>query len=176
MKTALIALVFVSITLTASAVEYVTLTTSTKTKNVSAGDLVEVVGTNMNNNGLGVSLNLGFADGASVNLVLRGKENGLAFADMKGNSFTGLTTIALSASGSANVCVTLKITLAEEISVVAPGTVLVVPETASGDLTVEVQSSTDLVNWAPFLTQEITAGIDPQFYRMRVVKTVAPGP
>ena len=176
MRTALTLLALASFTLTASAIEYVTLTTKTPTKNVSAGDLVELVGTNMNNNGLGVALNLTFADSATVAVVLRGKENGIAFADMKGNSFTGLTEVTLAAAGSANVCVTLKITPAEDIAVAAPGTVLVIPDTASGDLTVEIQSSNDLVNWAPFLTQEITAGTDPGFYRMRVTKAVAPGP
>ena len=49
MKTASILLALASLTMTASAVDYVTLTTATASKNVSAGDLVEMVGTNKNN-------------------------------------------------------------------------------------------------------------------------------
>ena len=42
--------------MTASAVDYVTLTTATASKNVTAGDLVEVVGTNKNNYGTADSI------------------------------------------------------------------------------------------------------------------------
>lgn len=174
MKTALIVTSLVSFALSASGAEYVTLTPSTPTKNLAAGDLVELVGTNMNNNGLAVSLNLAFADGAAVSLVLRGKENGLAFADMKGNSFTGLSSVTLSVAAGTNVCATLKITPAEEISVAAPGTVVVVPESTTGDLSLVVDSSDDLVNWSQIHAQGINAETDAKFYRLRIIKTISP--
>lgn len=174
MKTALVLTALASLTLTASAVEYVTLTPTSTSKNVAAGDLIELVGTNMNNNGLAVSLALNFADGASVALVLRGKENGLAFADMKGNFFTGLTNVTLNAPGGSNVCATLKITPAEEISVAAPGTVVVVPESITGDLSLVVDSSDDLVNWSQIHSQAINTETDSKFFRLRIIKTVSP--
>lgn len=56
MKIASILLALASLTMTASAVDYVTLTAATASKNVSAGDLVEVVGTNKNNYGTADSI------------------------------------------------------------------------------------------------------------------------
>lgn len=158
----------------AHAVEYVTLTKNTKTKALTATDLVEVVGTSMNNNGFAFNLDMTFADGAVVPLVLRGKEGGLAFDDMKGNSFTGLTSITLQAGNNDVVAVTLKITPAEEIGAAAPGTVLVVPDTATGNYSVVVEESDDLVNWQNFATQVITAGSSSKFYRTRIIQTVSP--
>ena len=178
MKTIAPLLALLTLALPAAAVDYVTLTTanaSSKVKTVLATDLVEVVGTNLNNDGNAFGLQLNFANSSSVVMALRGKE-GTQFSDMKGNSFVGLNNVTLLANNGANVAVTLKITPADEIGVVAPATVLVVPEAASGDVTVEVQSSTDLVTWMPFLAKEITAGVDPSFYRLRVVKTIAPTP
>lgn len=165
-------------TLSGSAVEFVTLTAAnaaSKTRAVNADDLVEVAGTNLNNDGNTHGLTFNFANSSVVTMALRGKE-GSQFSDMKGNSFTGLNSVALAVANGANVAVTLKITPKDEIGAGTPGTVLVIPDTATGDLTLEVQSSTDMVNWLPFLTHQIAAGTDPQFYRMRVIRTVAPAP
>jgi hypothetical protein len=178
MKATATLLVPLLLTLAASAVEYATLTAAnagTKLKAVNATDLVEVAGTNLNNDGNTYQLKLTFANSSVVTMTLRGKE-GSQYADMKGNSFTGLTSVQLEAANNANVAVTLRITPADEIGAGAPGTVLVIPDTATGDLTLEVQSSNDMVNWNPFLTHQITGGADPQFYRMRVIRTVAPAP
>ncbi|MFP6865529.1 MAG: hypothetical protein VCA35_06265 [Roseibacillus sp.] len=56
MKTVSILLALASLTMTASAVDYGTLTTATASKNVTAGDLVEVMGTNKNNYGTADSI------------------------------------------------------------------------------------------------------------------------
>jgi hypothetical protein len=174
MKTALSILILACSTAAVVGAEYVTLTPATPSKVVRAADLIEVIGTNMNNNGLSVNLNLTFADGATIALVLRGKENGLAFADMRGNSFTGLTNVTLAASSGTNACATLKITPAEELPVAAPGTVVVVPEGTTGDLSLVVDSSDDLVTWSQIHAQGITAAADSKFYRLRIIKTVSP--
>ena len=114
---------------------------------------------------------------ALIDLVLRGKEVSAgvpaAFNDMKGNSFTGLTSVSLLV-GPNKAAVTLKITPAEELSVASEGTVLVVPDSTEGDLTVLVESSNDMVSWSSFLSQNITAGSSPKFYRTRIIKNVSP--
>lgn len=158
------------------AIEYVTLTGSTTTRALQATDIVEVVGTNKNNDGNSEHLNLTFADGASTKLLLRGKE-GSAFTDMRGNIFTGLTSISLTetngSSAATNTCVTLKITPESEVGS-TPGTVLVIPENSTGDFDVIIESSDDLINWTTLHTETVDAQTDSQFYRARIIKTIAP--
>jgi len=181
MKNPLLALASLALVLPASAVEYVTLTPATATKNVSSTDLVEIVGTTLNSVAISSALSLTFADAPSspVAIELKGKEgasNPAAFDDMKGNVFTGLTSITLlqGNAGTYPAAVTLKITPAEEISVASEGTVLVVPDSTTGDLVVLTESSDDMVTWSTFLSQVITAGSDPKFYRTRIIKNVSP--
>jgi hypothetical protein len=156
----------------AGAVEFVTLTANTPSKVVAAGSLVEVVGTNKNNDGYGSNLNLTFADGASARMVLRGKESS-AYADMKGNVFTGVTGVTLEQTGGAApaTIVTLKITPPNEIGVTPPGAVLVLPEDATGTYTVITESSNDLVNWTTMTTTPVQTPGGAKFFRSRIVKT-----
>ncbi len=48
--------------------------------------------------------------------------------------------------------------------------VLVIPENAQGNYDVIVESSTDLVTWAPFFSQTVTSGGNSRFYRTPIVK------
>jgi hypothetical protein len=160
----------------AGALEHVTLTGSTPTKAVSAGSLVEVVGTNKNNDGNIEFLRFTFADGASTKMALRGKESG-QFNDMKGNAFTGLTAVTLEqANGTPapNTSVTLKITPANEIGTTPAGAVLVLPENSTGDYDVVIESSDDLVNWGTVITQVVDGATSKNFFRARIIKKVAP--
>jgi hypothetical protein len=155
------------------AVEYVTLTGNTQSKSVTTGSLVEIVGTNKNNDGNVEYLRFTFADGASTRMVLRGKESS-AYTDMKGNTFTGLTMVTLeTATGNPTplVSVTLKITPADEIGVTPPGTVLVLPENASGNYSVVTESSNDLVSWTTLTTTPVQVPGSPKFFRSRIIKT-----
>lgn len=173
MKTVPLILIISALTPLAGAVEYVTLTGSTQSKTVTSGSLVEVIGTNKNNDGNSEYLRFTFADGASTKMLLRGKE-GSEFTDMKGNAFTGLTAVTLELSNGSptpNTCVTLKITPADEIGVTPPGTVLVLPEDATGDFTVVTESSNDLVSWTTITTTPVQLPGAPQFYRSRIIKT-----
>jgi hypothetical protein len=178
MKTPLLALALTSLglVLPASAVEYVTLTKAHASRAVSTTDLVEVVGTTLNNNGDVYGLQFTFPGSPAENIImnLRGKESA-AFDDMKGNTFVGANNVQLLiANGQTPIAVTIKITPAQEISVASEGTVLVVPDSSTGDLTVIVESSDDMVAWSTFLSQTITAGSDPKFYRTRIIKNVSP--
>ena len=179
MKTPLLALFSLALTLPALAVEFKTLTPATSTYAVSSTDIVEIVGTTLNGYSTDNELQLTFADapGSPILLSLKGRHPGEGgINDMKGNVFTGLQSIGLLLAGGQNpdVAVTLKITPADEISVASEGTVLVVPDSTTGSLVVKVESSNDMVNWSTFLTQTITAGSDPKFYRTRIIKNVSP--
>ena len=110
--------------------------------------IVEVVGTNKNNDGNVEYLRFNFSDGAVTKMALRGKESS-AYIDMCGNIFTGLTAVSLETSNGSPtplISVTLKITPAEEIGVTPPGAVIVLPDGSSGNYTVITESSDDLVN------------------------------
>jgi hypothetical protein len=160
----------------AVALEHVTLTGITQTKAVSAGSLVEIIGTNKNNDGNVEYLRFTFADGASTKMVLRGKESA-AYTDMKGNVFTGLTAVTLELANGApapNTSVTLKITPANEIGTTPAGAVLVLPENSTGDYDVVVESSDDLVNWQTVITQVVDGATSKNFFRARIIKKVAP--
>lgn len=173
MKTIPLALAIAALAPLAHAVEYVTLTGNTQTKALAAGALVEVIGTNKNNDGNVEYLRFTFADGFSAKMTLRGKES-YPFSDMKGNSFTGATSVSLEQSNGNPVtltCVTLKITPANEIGVTPPGTVLVLPEDATGSYTVVTESSNDLVNWTTMTTTPVVLPSAPKFYRSRIIKT-----
>jgi hypothetical protein len=173
MKTVAIIAATIALATSASALEHVTLTGNTPSKAVAPGSIVEVVGTNKNNDGTADNLKLTFADGAITRMVLRGKESG-QFSDMKGNIFTGLTSVALEQSNGTpapNTSVTLKITPASEIGATPPGAVLVLPENSTGDYEVIIQSSDDLVSWTNVISHHVNATSAPNFFRARIVKT-----
>jgi hypothetical protein len=158
---------------TGLALEHITLTGNTPTKSVAAGALVELIGTNKNNDGNVEYLRLNFADGAVTKMVLRGKESS-QYTDMRGNVFTGLTSVTLElANGSPapNTSVTLKITPPNEVGVSPPGTVLVLPQNSTGNYDVIIESSGDLVNWTTLTTHSVNAETSTNFFRARIIKT-----
>ena len=173
MKTVATIATTIALATAATALEHVTLTGNTPSKTVASSSIVEVVGTNKNNDGNVEYLKLTFADGAVNRMVLRGKESG-QFTDMRGNTFSGLTAVALEqANGTPapNTCVTLKITPASEIGATPPGAVLVLPENSTGDYEVIIQSSDDLVSWTNVISHHVNATSAPNFFRARIVKT-----
>jgi hypothetical protein len=158
---------------TGLALEHITLTGNTPSKSVVAGALVEIIGTNKNNDGNVEYLKLTFADGAVTKMVLRGKESS-QYTDMRGNVFTGLTSVTLElANGTPapNTSVTLKITPSNEIGVSPPGAVLVLPQNSTGNYDVIIESSGDLVNWTTLTTHSVNAETSPNFFRARIIKT-----
>jgi hypothetical protein len=178
MKSAMLLSALSLLALPVHAIEYVTLTSTTASRTLNATDLVEVVGTNKNNYGTSDNLILTFADGSTTAMLVRGKENGASFSDMKGNIFTGLTNIALQVDGSTGnlnkPCLTLKITPAEEVGVTPAGAVLVFPENTSGDFNLVIESSDDLVNWNVFSSNLLDVSTARRFYRTRIIKVEAP--
>lgn len=155
------------------ALEHVTLTGNTQSKSVAAGALVEVIGTNKNNDGNVEYLKLTFADGAVTKMVLRGKESS-QYTDMRGNCFTGLTSVSLEqANGTPapNTSVTLKITPPNEIGITPPGAVLVLPQNSTGNYDVIIESSGDLVNWTTLTTHSVNVATAQNFFRARIIKT-----
>lgn len=162
----------VASTHTGLALEHITLTGNTPSKSVASGSLVEVIGTNKNNDGNVEYLKLTFADGAVTKMALRGKESS-QYTDMRGNCFTGLTSVSLEqANGTPapNTSVTLKITPANELGAPA-GAVLVLPQNSTGTYDVIIESSGDLVNWTTLTTHSVNAPTTQNFFRARIIKT-----
>ena len=170
MKTTLYLLA--ALCLPAAAVEYFALTPNTTSRALNPSDVVEIVGTTKNNDGYIQNLTLSYNDGSTTVMALRGKESFNSFDDMKGNVFTGLTQISLSQNNTP-ISVTLKITPANEVGS-TPGTTLVIPENATGSYDVVIESSDDLVNWNTVVTHVVDGATSPNFFRARIIKTVAP--
>ncbi|BCX48822.1 hypothetical protein HAHE_27300 [Haloferula helveola] len=170
MKTTL--LLLAALCLPAAAVEYFTLTPNTTSRAVDPTDVVEIVGTTKNADGYIQDLTLTYNDGSTIVMAMKGKEGGAQFDDMKGNVFTGLTQVALSQNNTP-ISVTFKITPANEVGS-TPGTTLVIPENATGDYDVVIESSDDLVNWSTVVTHVVDGATSPNFFRARIIKTVAP--
>jgi hypothetical protein len=160
MKTALALLAFVALNVTASAIEYKTLFAGEEHE-VNPSSLVELQFRAQGNISGGVSLYRGETQ-AQINHNIQGV----------GEPFpvTGITKVKNGASG----VVTLKITPKSEINVVAPGTVLVLPENVTGNFDVVIEASDDLVSWMPFFSQTVNAATAKKFFRTRVVKTPTP--
>ena len=65
--------------------------------------------------------------------------------------------------------VTLKITHASEINKAGPSTVLVLPENATGNYNLVVESSTDSINWIPFHSGTVNSDTAERLFRVRIV-------
>lgn len=114
----------------------------------------------------GPNLNGYFPGGTTVALPLAG--NGLT------QIFTGLTNIELPApSQPGNVCATLQITTpagANVISNYVPADAIVIPASATGNVQIILESSTDLLNWtaaSPGIYSAASA--TNRFFRVRAV-------
>ena len=83
-----------------------------------------------------------------------------------GSIFTGLEKIRL--FGCTRL-LTLKITKASEINKVGPTSVLVLPENATGNYDLIVESSSDSVTRTPFHSQAVQSDTVKRLFRVRIV-------
>ena len=156
----------------ADAVEYVVLKTNgTNSINLKPTDVVEIVGhkpiSNMNQFAI-----LNFEGWGALNLspVVTDKNNNeLGVSSViNGTIITGATKATLSGSNFGPV-ITLKITHASEINKAGPSTVLVLPENATGNYNLVVESSTDSINWIPFHSGTVNSDTAERLFRVRIV-------
>ncbi len=148
------------LTFHASAVEYVTLRPETGAVNLNPLDVVEIVSEQVSYNaGNGaytyrVNLDMTFEGGHTSNI-----------STGRGSVYTSLVQIA-----STNGAVTIKITRANEVNAVQPTSVLVIPENATGNYDIVVETSDDTATWTPFHSQTILATDPKRFFRTRIVR------
>jgi hypothetical protein len=83
-----------------------------------------------------------------------------------GYKFTGLTSMKI--DGYIDF-ITLKITNASEINKAGPTTILVLPENATGNYNLLVESSTDSINWIPFHSGTVNSDTAERLFRVRIV-------
>ena len=152
----------------ASAVEYAALNFNKPTVKLDPTDIVEIVGhSNTNQEGsinfegwgrieLGQIFSSQFVAGVST------------YWPVKGTIITGASEAKL-IKPSINVAVTLKITKASEINKVGPTSVLILPENATGNYDLIVESSSDSVSWTPFHSQAVQSDTVKRLFRVRIV-------
>ena len=133
-------------------------------------DLVEIVG--LGGTGtivLGVTMADGsqFSDSFTFEYRSPAKKTGILQGPITGIRQLTLTT-------ASTFLVTIKVTPASQINLVGPTTILSVPDRRVGNYDVVIESSRDLVSWAPFFTQTVTTDTNTHFFRTRVVRTPAP--
>jgi hypothetical protein len=143
------------LTFRVSAVEYVTLNPSSRSVELAKADLVEIVGIG-DVNSYGVSIKLSPDIGSPVFL-----------AAQLGMRYSGM--LAVEVQGNEDF-LTLKITRAHEINAVQPTSVLVIPENATGNYDIVVETSDDTSTWTPFHSQTVSATDAKRFFRTRIVK------
>ena len=151
-----------------SAVEYVTLFGQLNNPDeklnrttVNVTDLVEVQSCVLSRqNGIGsVSM---YHSSADKWVTLKLTNENLAV----GSIFTGIENISTDNSISS---LTLKITKASERNKVGPTSVLVLPENATGNYDLIVESSSDSVTWTPFHSQAVQSDTVKRLFRVRIV-------
>lgn len=171
---------------TAAGVEYVTLSHNTPSKTLRKTDLIEIVGfSGVADPSTGI-LKLRLANGNDIQMQFAGRWSSTAVAAAfgtlnkpVGQKFTGLSSIELKTEDTdfwKSRALTVKITSAQEINAVTPSAVLVLPEDATGNFDVIIESSADLVKWVPFFSQTVSSDERQKFFRTRVTKTPAPEP
>ena len=145
------------LTFHASAVEYVTLRPETGAVNLNPSDLVEIVSENVRFGGDGAYngsyVELTFEADGAANIITR-----------RGSVYTSLVRIA------AIEPLTIKITRANELNAVQPTSVLVIPENATGNYDIVVETSDDTATWTPFHSQTVLANDPKRFFRTRIVR------
>jgi len=154
-----------------SAVEYVTLNINNQSIDTDPTDLIECVG-------ISTRLNRVYVQG-----VLDGKEQDLVETNSSsdfdsprkfvGCKLTGLSQLRLNFPSADNGYkigyVTYKITKASEINKVGPTSVLILPENATGNYDLIVESSSDSVTWTPFHSQAVQSDTVKRLFRVRIV-------
>ncbi len=134
-------------------------------------DLVEIVGLGgIGTIVLGVTMADGsqFSDSFTFEYRSPAKKTGILQGPI-----TGIRQLTLTAV-SDQFLVTIKVTPASQINLVGPTTILSVPDRRVGNYDVVIESSRDLVSWAPFFTQTVTTDTNTHFFRTRVVRTETP--
>ena len=145
------------------AVEYVTLFNGDELE-VSPTSLIEVVRKDTNSSPQAVmtrnlSLGPGFGEvPAIVSLGINAPLTGAVKVQLPGSTTTGASVV------------TLKITRANELNVVAPTSMLVIPENSTGNYNIVVETSSDTATWTPFHSQTVSANDAKRFFRTRIVK------
>jgi hypothetical protein len=152
------------LTFHASAVEYVTLRPETGAVDLNPSDVVEIVSENVRFGGTGdytgSYVELTFEVGGTTNIITR-----------RGSVYTSLVRIA------AIEPMTIKITRANEVNAaqptfnaVQPTSVLIIPENATGNYDIVVETSDDTASWTPFHSQTVLATDPKRFFRTRIVR------
>jgi len=154
----------------ASAVEYVKVT-SGKPVITNPNDLIELVGFTR---GLDIENNtpkIDFEGWGPYYLasIQRRYERNVGYHYMStpvpiGDKFVGVTKVSIF-----HAAATLKITKASEINKVGPTSVLVLPENATGNYDLIVESSSDSVTWTPFHSQAVQSDTAKRLFRVRIV-------
>ena len=157
----LLSLVFSS---AASAVEYVAVLPG-KEISLDPSDLVEIVGHNENNNINGYPA-INFEGWGSIDLR---SASGDYRDDHPSPTKIGMKVIGATKAKAIKCSVTLKITKASEINKVGPTSVLILPENATGNYDLIVESSSDSVTWTPFHSQAVQSDTVKRLFRVRIV-------
>jgi hypothetical protein len=151
------------LTFRVSAVEYVTLRNSTQTVELNPKDIVEIVGVPSY---FYTGSTPTVLDTVTIGLQFEGDTAAAEYRTARGQIYTSL----LAVSAGNGFPVTLKITRAHEINAVQPTSVLVIPENATGNYDIVVETSDDTSTWTPFHSQTVSAADAKRFFRTRIVK------
>ena len=154
----------------ASAVEYVKVIQD-KPLVTNPNDLIELVGFNRGLDTEDHIPKIDFEGGGSYYLSsikkVYDRNNGYQYISTPipvGDKFIGVTKVSIFYASA-----TLKITRASEINKVGPTSVLVLPENATGNYDLIVESSSDSVTWTSFHSQAIQSDTVKRLFRVRIV-------
>jgi hypothetical protein len=157
MKTSKVSLLVIGavalLTFRVSAVEYVALTDAKTSVDLNPRDVVEVVG---------------YVPTAGI-WAFYATQDGVR-RQFRQDVPVGSTFTSLSSIETLGLSVILKITRAHEINAVQPTSVLVIPENATGNYDIVVETSDDTSTWTPFHSQTVSAADAKRFFRTRIVK------
>jgi hypothetical protein len=157
------------LTFHASAVEYVTLRGSTQVVNLDPKDIVEIVSVPVWS--YASPPNFAQLEVAYIDVKFDGADVFQNLQTARGHILTSL--VGISAQG----VVTIKITRANEVNAaqptfnaVQPTSVLIIPENATGNYDIVVETSDDTATWTPFHSQTVLATDPKRFFRTRIVR------
>ena len=150
------------LTFHASAVEYVTLRPETGAVNLNPVDVVEIVSVPVWS--YANPPNFAQLEAAYIDVKFDGSDAFQLLETARGHILTSLVGI------SARGVVTIKITRANELNAVQPTSVLVIPENATGNYDIVVETSDDTATWTPFHSQTVLANDPKRFFRTRIVR------
>jgi len=144
----------------ASAVEYVMVMRGSPTFTLAPTDVAKIVG---RSGGYVITAVPAVRSGDEFTPTSISMENGI------GNIITGVTSIHVSTS-AAGFYVLFEITSPNGFNAVQPTSVLVIPENATGNYDIVVETSDDTATWTPFHSQTVLATDPKRFFRTRIVR------